>query len=212
MQPVSLSEHKDALVLHLKYHKTTLFIACQPSTTVASLKTDFIEAVRTTNQPELSTLPQYTADGREYPAWSKLDPEEDVGLFIASRTGADESMIVFMPLDQDSASSDLTVRKAGLKDSDAVCVGFRAQGACKCHHILAGWLFRVVTDLFSSCSHCTFLFVPPSQPQSPSPSSSSPTSKRTKKTTSIPTRFPLLSPARLLYTFRVQRWRLSPVH
>ncbi|EST08411.1 hypothetical protein PSEUBRA_002171 [Kalmanozyma brasiliensis GHG001] len=130
MQPVSLSEHKDALVLRLKYHKTTLFIACQPSTTLASLKADFVEAVRATNQPELSTLPQYTqADGKEYPAWSDLDAEDDLGLFIASSTGADESMTIFMPLDQDSASSDLTVRKAGLKDSDPICVGFRAQGA-----------------------------------------------------------------------------------
>lgn len=119
-------------MLRLKYHKTTLFLACQPNTTLASLKSDFIAGVRAANQSELSALPQYTQpDGKEYPAWIDMEPEDDIGLFIASSAGADGSMTVFMPLDQDSAQSDLTVRKAGLKDSDVVCVGFRAQGACK---------------------------------------------------------------------------------
>ncbi len=132
-QPVSLSDNKDALVLRLKYQKTTLFLTCQPATTIVSLKSDFLSAVRATNQPELSTLPQYTQpDGKTFPSWSELDPEEDVGLFIASSTGADESMTVFMPLDQDTSRSDMTVRKAGLKDADIVCVGFRAQGSGKC--------------------------------------------------------------------------------
>lgn len=132
MQPALPTEIKDALVLRLKYHKTTLFLPCQPSTLVSSLKSDFLTAVRSTNQAELSTLPQYAQpDGKSYPEWSQMDPEEDIGLFIASSTGADETMTIYMPLDQDTAQSDLTVRKAGLKDADAVCVGFRAQGACK---------------------------------------------------------------------------------
>jgi hypothetical protein len=62
-----------------------------------------------------------------------MDPDTDVGLFIASSTGNDaaglEGMTVFMPLEHDATGADTTVRKAGLKDSDAVCVGFRAQGA-----------------------------------------------------------------------------------
>ncbi|SJX65671.1 uncharacterized protein SRS1_16299 [Sporisorium reilianum f. sp. reilianum] len=128
--PVSLTGNKDALVLRLKYHKTTLFVPCQPTTILSSLKADFLAAVRSTNQPELSTLPPYTQpDGKSYPTWSEMDAEEDIGLFIASSTGADEAMTIYMPLDQDTAQSDLSVRKAGLKDADAVCVGFRAQGA-----------------------------------------------------------------------------------
>lgn len=121
-------------MLRLKYHKTTLFLTCQPTTSTSSLKADFLSAVRATNQPELSTLPQYSQpDGKSYPAWDQMDAEQDIGLFIASSTGADETMTIFMPLDQDTTQqSDLSVRKAGLKDSDAVCVGFRAQGAGKC--------------------------------------------------------------------------------
>lgn len=118
-------------MLRLKYHKTTLFLPCQPTTSVSSLKADFLSAVKSTNQPELSTLPHYSQpDGKSYASWSQMDAEQDIGLFIASSTGTDESLTIFMPLDQDSAQqSDLTVRKAGLNDSDAVCVGFRAQGA-----------------------------------------------------------------------------------
>ncbi|SNX86561.1 uncharacterized protein MEPE_05270 [Melanopsichium pennsylvanicum] len=130
--PVSLTEFKDAMVLRLKYHKTTLFITCQPSTPLSSLKIDFLSAVRVTSQPDLSTLPLYTQpDGKSYPPWSEMDANHDIGLFVAGDAGnqALEAMSVFMPLDQDSAQSDRTVRKAGLKDADAVCVGFRAQGA-----------------------------------------------------------------------------------
>lgn len=123
-------------MLRLKYHKTTLFLSCQLSTTLSSLKTDFLAAVRSTNQPELSSLPQYTqADGKSYPDWDQMDPTRDIGLFVAGSSandgGALEGMTIFMPLDQDASQSDTTVRKAGLKDSDAVCVGFRAQGAGK---------------------------------------------------------------------------------
>ncbi|TKY88265.1 hypothetical protein EX895_002975 [Sporisorium graminicola] len=128
--PVSLTDNKDALVLRLKYHKTTLFLSCQPTTFISSLKADFLSAVRSTNQPELSTLPPSTQpDGKTYPAWSQMEAERDVGLFIASSTGADDTMTIYMPLDQDTPQSDLTVRKAGLKDADAVCVGFRAEGS-----------------------------------------------------------------------------------
>ncbi|CDU22393.1 uncharacterized protein SPSC_01023 [Sporisorium scitamineum] len=128
--PVSLTDNKDALVLRLKYHKSTLFLTCQPTTAISSLKADFLSAVRSTNQPELSTLPPYTQpDGKSYPAWSQMDAEQDIGLFIASNTGADDIMTIYMPLDQDANQADSTVRKAGLKDADAVCVGFRAEGA-----------------------------------------------------------------------------------
>lgn len=65
-----------------------------------------------------------------------MDAEQDIGLFIASNTGADDIMTIYMPLDQDANQADSTVRKAGLKDADAVCVGFRAEGACKCSHKL----------------------------------------------------------------------------
>ncbi|KAJ9475452.1 hypothetical protein PHBOTO_005513 [Pseudozyma hubeiensis] len=93
--------------------------------------TDFLAAVKSTNQPELSTLPQFSQpDGKSYPPWSQMDGQNDIGLYIASAAGSDDSMTVFMPLDQDTAQqSDLSVRKAGLKDSDAVCIGFRAEGA-----------------------------------------------------------------------------------
>lgn len=134
LQPVSLTDNKDALVIRLKYHKTTLFLTCQPTTPFSSLKNDFLTAVKATNQPELSTLPQYTqADGKAYPEWSEMDSSQDIGLFVAGSTGNEalEGMTVYMPLDQDATQSDTTVRKAGLKDSDAVCVGFRAQGSCK---------------------------------------------------------------------------------
>ncbi|GAK66991.1 uncharacterized protein PAN0_016c5216 [Moesziomyces antarcticus] len=132
--PASLTEAKDALVLRLKFHKSTLFLPCQPTDTLASLKTGFVVAVRSSNQPELSSLPSYTStDAKSYPSWSDMDPDTDVGLFIASSTGNDaaglEGMTIFMPLDHDASGADTTVRKAGLKDSDAVCVGFRAQGA-----------------------------------------------------------------------------------
>lgn len=62
-----------------------------------------------------------------------MNAEKDIGLFVAGNTGNDtvEGMTIFMPLDHDAASSDTTVRKANLKDSDAVCVGFRAHGACE---------------------------------------------------------------------------------
>ncbi len=134
VQPASLTEAKDALVLRLKFHKSTLFLPCQPTDTLASLKTGFVVAVRSSNQPELSSLPSYTStDAKSYPSWSDMDPDTDVGLFIASSTGNDaaglEGMTIFMPLDHDASGADTTVRKAGLKDSDAVCVGFRAQGA-----------------------------------------------------------------------------------
>lgn len=122
------------MVLRLKYHKTTLFLTCQPSTPLSVLKDDFLSAVRATNQPELSTLPQYTQpDAKPFPEWNEMNSEKDVGLFVAGSTGDEsiEGMTIFMPLDQDSASPDATVRKAGLKDSDAVCVGFRARGASK---------------------------------------------------------------------------------
>lgn len=121
-------------MLRLKYHKTTLFLTCQPTTPLPSLKADFVGAVRASNQPELSTLPQYTQpDGKSYPDWSAMDASQDIGLFVAGSTGDEtiEGMTVFMPLDQDNAQKDLTVRKAGLKDMDVVCVGFRANGACK---------------------------------------------------------------------------------
>ncbi|SPO30000.1 uncharacterized protein UTRI_05839 [Ustilago trichophora] len=130
--PVSLTETKDALVLRLKYHKTTLFVTCQPTTPLSWLKGDLLSAIRATNQPDLSTLPQYTQpDGKSYPDWSMMDAEQDIGLFVAGSTGDDvaEGMVIFMPLDQDTAQADATVRKAGLKDSDVVCVGFRARGA-----------------------------------------------------------------------------------
>lgn len=133
-QPVSLTDNKDALVLRLKYHRTTLFLTCQPTTPLSTLKADFLNAVKAINQPALSSLPQYIqADGKDYPDWGEMDAFEDIGLFVAGSTGSDalERMTVYMPLDQDATQSNITVRKAGLKDADAVCVGFRAKGSCK---------------------------------------------------------------------------------
>ncbi|GAC95307.1 hypothetical protein PHSY_002882 [Pseudozyma hubeiensis SY62] len=159
--PPSLTDNKDALVLRLKYHKTTLFIACQPTTPISTLKADFLSAIKSTNQPELSTLPQFSQpDGKSYPSWGQMDGEHDIGLFIASAAGSDDSMTVFMPLDQDTAQqSDLSVRKAGLKDSDAVCVGFRADGACKCTADTLQFNRSIYMSLTSAISHLTPLVV-----------------------------------------------------
>lgn len=199
-QPVSLSENKDALVLRLKYHKTTLFLTCQPTTTITSLKSDFLTAVRATYQPELSTLPQYTQpDGKAYPSWGELHPEEDIGLFIASSTDADESMTVFMPLDQDTARSDMTVRKAGLKDADIVCVGFRAQGSRKCIFIHDALLILAPADSLLVFSLFLWCFTHP-QRRSLNRSCSSRMPKRRKKMLSIPTRSHLRSPTSHMYT------------
>lgn len=89
-QPQSLSE-PSALVLRLKWGRQTLFLPVVPSTTIASVRTSFVDAV-------------------------KPDADE-VGLFIRADDG------VFMPI------HDGTVQSAALKDSDVVCVGFKAPGA-----------------------------------------------------------------------------------
>ncbi|PWZ03869.1 hypothetical protein BCV70DRAFT_185255 [Testicularia cyperi] len=138
-----LTEHKDSLVLRFKYHKTTFFVPCRPTTTLSALKQEFLSSVQQTNQMPLDSLPAYnTADGKTYPDWSSMDPDADIGLFVAGSNpaagaAADDDaaasslppMTIYMPIDQDSARSEPTVGKAALKDADAVCVGFRANGA-----------------------------------------------------------------------------------
>lgn len=190
-QPVSLTETKDALVLRLKYHKTTLFLSCTPSTTLASLKADLLATLQSTNQPELSSLPQYAqADGKSYPDWSHMDPTKDIGLFVAGNApndgGALNGLTIFMPLDQDAAHSDTTVRKAGLKDSDAVCVGFRAQGACK----FAGSTIKIIST--TRIDHLVSSLSSSIQLPFRNRSFSSPMSKKTKRMTTCQRRSTLI--------------------
>lgn len=65
--------------------------------------------------------------------FSELTAADDIGLFVAGSTGGDSStvdgMTTFMPIDQDASRDKGTVSKAGLKDADVICVGFRAPGA-----------------------------------------------------------------------------------
>lgn len=126
-----LSESKDALVLRLKYHKTTVFVPCRPSSTLLDVKQAFLSAAKQTKQAEPAL--HSSSDGKLFPGWSGLDATDDIGLFVAGSTSGDSSMVdgmtTFMPIDQDAGRDKATVSKAGLKDADVICVGFRAQGA-----------------------------------------------------------------------------------
>lgn len=106
---------------------------CRPISTLLHVKQALLSAAQQTKQQDPAA--HSSSDGKSYPGWADMDAADDIGLFLAGSAGGESStvdgMTTFMPIDQDAAGDKTTVSKAGLRDADVVCVGFRAQGAGK---------------------------------------------------------------------------------
>lgn len=121
LQPLALTSSKDVLALRLKYSKTTLFLPCLPTHTLAVLKTSALQSLVSSGQQAPLEIES---------SFAELTPQ-DIKLFTASRapdvSGAGLGPIVYRPLEEEGAKVD-TVAAAGFKDGMEVFLGFRKKG------------------------------------------------------------------------------------